>query len=249
MITTTQAQEWSNEYHVIAKNKTSGTYYWARTRTDGATPTVTVEAPSGTYDVLLVAGIQREDHSAAGLILGTGYIQNKVVTVGTNNVTITCRPVDYSITILSPEIEIGVGTTEYELMIDSKNPLYIIVPANYGMWNYVYPKPTAFSGFSGTLKSSSSPTATKRVAKYEFSNVGLDETKNTCIGIAAVDTNPFDDGSHWNCHGFGSGWFFGETAAGSRNLPIPEALRKKYILELNTVWKKTNLTVTVQWAD
>jgi hypothetical protein len=112
-----------------------------------------IQIPKGTYNIVLLAGVETYTNSGYGYLYASGYVSNKEIISGTNTVNIVLKSIDISIS--SPtQVEVGEEFVAYQ-EFNLKNP-YIEHGTHYF---YIEPTNDYFDTFvsygSGTINGTS----------------------------------------------------------------------------------------------
>jgi hypothetical protein len=148
---------------------------------------IEIQIPKGTYNIVLLAGVETYINSGYGYLYASGYISNKEIISGTNTINIVLKSIDISNS--SPtQVEVGEEFVAYQ-EFNLKNP-YIEHGAHYF---YIEPMNDYLGTFIGYSSSIINGTSVTIVAPT-----------NAAVATIQLRTGIIDPLSFYT--GLGSGW-------------------------------------------
>jgi hypothetical protein len=234
----TEASNNTNFYAVYLKETEKDQYYSKQGNEGG---TISIEIPTGKYDILLFAGYQDDAYfSGKPLLLGSSFVQDRTISQGDNTVVLTITTVD--VDIIVPASVPSNDQLSVVVTIDTKNPL-IKPAANI----YMYCQPYGISkwedfsigrntdGYSKVDTSGSIP-----ILKYKYTrNWGPLTLGSGEIGIE-TSVIPFDSDSLSE-----SEWYLAKYDFAPDSAPALENLFKKTTVIVSPM----SANLVIGWAN
>lgn len=119
---------YTDYFEVVFKNNSTSSFYTANATIEQGSIEITI--PEGNYDVLLIAGDKDYYLNYSPILLASGYVQGKNITlIGPNIIDVVLTLVDFDISV--PQKAMIVDDFSVNFVIDFHNPLITDISDSY----------------------------------------------------------------------------------------------------------------------